>query len=109
MLAGMPWFDDALPVVFHHHERFEASGYPQGLRGQPRPIAARLFAAINVFDALLPARPYKVSYSLARTLNLISQGRGTHFDPSVARQFFDFVPDEYTSLRLGKVFKTTSP
>ena len=95
LLAGMPWFQDAIPVVLHHHERFDGGGYPQGLVGEAIPISARLFAVVDVFDALLATRSYKAPFTLQQTLNIIEQEAASHFDPEVSRRFVQFAPRAY--------------
>ena len=92
MLADLPWFDNALPVVLHHHERYDGSGYPGGLAGSDIPIIARLFAVIDVFDALVSARPYKTAFSMAQTLDIIKNESGRHFAPEVVEAFVRHIP-----------------
>lgn len=95
LLADMHWFQDAIPVVLCHHEHFDGTGYPQALAGEAIPISARLFAVIDVFDALLSGRPYKKPYSLQEALTILEEEAGAHFDPDVSKQFVQFVPDIY--------------
>jgi two-component system response regulator RpfG len=68
-------------IAWCHHEKFNAQGYPRGLRGREIPIEARIVAIADVFDALLSERPYKPAWSLDRALDLISNESGRHFDP----------------------------
>jgi HD-GYP domain-containing protein (c-di-GMP phosphodiesterase class II) len=98
LLAGMQWFEDAVPVVLHHHEKFDGTGYPHGLHGEQIPLAARLFTVIDVLDALLSERPYKLSMSLPDGLAVLEHGSGSHFDPGVVRQFVDFAPGVFEQL-----------
>ncbi|MDR3368908.1 HD domain-containing phosphohydrolase [Rhodoferax sp.] len=98
LLAGMPWFDDAVPVVLHHHEKFDGTGYPNGLRGEQIPLAARLFTVIDVLDALLSKRPYKTPMTLPDGLAVLARESGSHFDPVVVRQFVDFAPIVFEQL-----------
>jgi HD-GYP domain-containing protein (c-di-GMP phosphodiesterase class II) len=106
LLSDMPWFQDAIPVVLYHHERFDGTGYPHGLVGTDIPIAARLFAVIDVFDALLSSRPYKKALSLEKTLHIIRSESGSHFDPAVAELFLRLAPgffgaiSEHTEMEL---------
>lgn len=71
-----------------HHEKWDGSGYPNGLKGIEIPIAARIVAVADVFDALTSKRPYKGPFSAERALAIIRDGRGSHFDPDVVDAFF---------------------
>ena len=93
LLANMPWFQDAIPVVLHHHERYDGSGYPAGLAGKTIPVTARIFAVIDVFDALLAARPYKAAFNLPQTLDILEKESGSHFDPEITERFMQLAPD----------------
>jgi len=64
-----------------HHEKWNGSGYPKGLKGEDIPIAARIAAISDVFDALLSARPYKEPWPLEKALALMKEESGSHFDP----------------------------
>ena len=68
-------------IAMHHHERWDGSGYPSGLAGADIPLAARLMAVADVYDALMSRRPYKEPMAQAQALALIHAGRGSHFDP----------------------------
>lgn len=87
LLASDAWFDDAIPIVLHHHERFDGSGYPANLSGEKIPLSARLFAIIDVFDALVSKRPYKEAFSKDRVFNILEASSGSHFDPEVVERF----------------------
>ncbi|HPS31262.1 MAG TPA: two-component system response regulator [bacterium] len=71
-----------------HHEKWDGSGYPDGLKGTEIPIAGRIVAIADVFDALNSKRPYKEPFSLEKSLSIIKEGRGNHFDPEVVDAFF---------------------
>ena len=77
----------ASQITRHHHERWDGSGYPDGLSGTAIPLAARLMAVADVYDALRSSRPYKRPFTHAATLNLIEEGRNRHFDPDVVDAF----------------------
>src|SRR5690606_33422834 len=68
-------------IALHHQERYDGSGYPQGLAGEDIPVEARVVAVADVFDALLSKRPYKPAWSLDDTLDYIGSERGRLFDP----------------------------
>jgi HD-GYP domain-containing protein (c-di-GMP phosphodiesterase class II) len=77
------WLTEAVNVVGGHHEKVDGSGYPLGLKGKEIPLAARIFAIADVFDALSSERPYKKAFPLDRTLAILEEGRDSHFDGSV--------------------------
>lgn len=87
IIAGNRWLRHAGTVISHHHEKFDGSGYPDGLRGDAIPYDARLFAVVDVFDALTSARPYKAAIPLDDALRIIREGRGSHFDPAICDSF----------------------
>lgn len=76
-------------VALSHHEKWDGSGYPHGIKGDAIPIYGRLCAVADVFDALTTDRPYKKAFSNDDSFRMIREGRGTHFDPAVADAFFD--------------------
>ena len=80
-------------VAKSHHERWDGSGYPDGLQGEDIPYPARIVAVADVFDALLSVRPYKQPWQEADAAAQIELGRGTHFDPQVADAFMDLYRD----------------
>ena len=90
------WLKDAVAVAGSHHEKYAGGGYPRNLRGADIPVTARIFAIADVFDALTSARPYKKPLSFEEAMDILDQGRGTHFDPeildtfrTVARELYD--------------------
>lgn len=99
IVAGNPWLTGAEQTIRHHHERFDGSGYPDGLSGTGIPLAARIFAVVDVFDALTSVRPYKEAISLEETLSVMEQESGTHFDPEVFATFFELAPGLYAKSR----------
>jgi len=89
------WLTDAVDVVGGHHEKFAGEGYPRGLCGQDIPISARVFAIVDVFDALTSKRPYKEALSLKQTLAIMQEGSGKHFDPDLLGAFGKIAADLY--------------
>jgi putative two-component system response regulator len=83
----------AKEITHHHHERWDGSGYPDGLSGDAIPISARLMALADVFDALIAQRSYKKPFPVERALQIIRDGQGSHFDPDVVDAFFARVDD----------------
>jgi putative nucleotidyltransferase with HDIG domain len=98
MIKGVRWLDDAREVVRSHHEWFDGSGYPDGLKGKAIPLNARLFGIVDVFDALISERPYKEGYSFDRTMQYIFDRRGVHFDPWIAESFANISRQLYDEL-----------
>ncbi len=87
IVANSPWLQDAVAVVHGHHEKFDGSGYPQGLSGDAIPLSARIFAIVDVFDALTSQRPYKEAFSLEKTMAILEESRGNHFDSALLDTF----------------------
>ncbi len=88
----MNFLEVAKEIVYSHHEKWDGSGYPQGLAGEAIPLAARLMAVADVYDALISHRIYKSGMTHARAMQLIADGRGTHFDPDVVDAFVALGP-----------------
>jgi len=91
------WLADAAEVVKYHHEKFDGSGYLTGLGGEDIPVIARIFAIADVFDALTSARPYKQPLSLERSVEILLEGRGTHFDPKLLDAFLAIAASLYAT------------
>lgn len=87
IVGSSGWLADGADVVGGHHEKFDGSGYPAGLKGEAIPIAARIFAIADVFDALTSRRPYKEPMSFAAAMDILHAGAGNHFDPAVLTRF----------------------
>lgn len=87
ILQSYDWLKDADEIVRCHHEKYDGSGYPSGLLGEAIPLAARIFAVADVFDALTSKRPYKEPFSVETSVAIIREGRGSHFDPTVVDLF----------------------
>ncbi len=88
------WLNDAVDVVKFHHEKFDGSGYFNSLVGKKIPLNARIFAIVDVFDALTSKRPYKKAFSYTESINLLRKGSGSHFDPDIL-QLFEQIAEEY--------------
>jgi CHASE2 domain-containing sensor protein len=80
-------------IARSHHERWDGSGYPEGLKGEEIPLAARICAVCDVFDALLSPRPYKEAWPLAEVMRELASLRGTHLDPALVDAFLPLAPD----------------
>jgi putative nucleotidyltransferase with HDIG domain len=89
--------DEVLEVPYSHHEKWDGSGYPEGLGGEEIPYAARIFALVDVFDALVSDRPYRPRFSQEDALDYIRAQSGKHFDPKIVPLFISLVEE----LQLG--------
>jgi putative nucleotidyltransferase with HDIG domain len=91
MLQSIAYLDPALEIPLLHHERWDGSGYPFGYRGAQTPISARIFAVIDVYDALTSDRPYRAALTREAAAEYIRSQSGLHFDPDVAAVFLEFI------------------
>ena len=91
LLAPIPFLTPAIDIPHYHHEKWDGSGYPDGLAGANIPLMARLFAVVDVFDALTSDRPYRPAWTRAEALEYIRAGAGSHFDPEIAGQFLRMI------------------
>lgn len=87
LLYPIEYLRPALDIPYCHHEKYDGSGYPQGLKAEEIPLAARIFAVVDVYDALTSDRPYRKAWSKEAALKLISEESGKHFDPEVVKIF----------------------
>ena len=93
LLSSINYLAPALDIPHYHHERWYGSGYPDGLREEQIPFPARLFAVVDVFDALTSNRPYRSAWSRQVALNHIQQSSGKLFDPVVVKAFLQMMRD----------------
>jgi len=89
IIGRVDFLQGARPIVRSHHERFDGSGYPDGLREEEIPFLARTVAVVDFFDALTSDRPYRKAYSIEQTIQIIRGGIGGEFDPMVAKEFLE--------------------
>lgn len=89
IISEAKWLEDAVDVVLHHHEKYDGSGYPSGMARDEIPLLARIFAVVDVFDALTSKRPYKDAQPVSQAISYMASQTGIHFDPEV---FSRFVP-----------------
>ncbi len=94
LLSPIDFLRPALEIPYAHHEKWDGSGYPRGLSGEQIPLAARIFAIVDVFDALTNDRPYRSAWSLETTLAHMAEESGSHFDPVLLEAFFDMLRAE---------------
>lgn len=98
IVSGIGWLDEAKAVVASHHEKWDGSGYPHKLAGNAIPLAARIFAVADVFDALCSRRPYKEPMSFEAAMSILDADTGTHFDPAVMNAFRPVARDIFNAL-----------
>jgi PAS domain S-box-containing protein len=89
MLKSIGYLYPAMEIPYCHHERWDGMGYPQGLTGKNIPVSARIFAIVDVWDALTSNRPYRYAWSEQQALDYITRETGRHFDPEVVKAFLD--------------------
>ena len=92
MLYPIAHLRSALDIPYCHHEKWDGSGYPRGLKGEEIPLAARIFTIIDVWDALRSNRPYRKAWSAKKTITYIQQEAGKSFDPGIVKSFVDAIP-----------------
>lgn len=93
MLLPIAYLHPALDIPYCHHEKWEGTGYPRGLKGEQIPLAARIFAVVDVWDALRSDRPYRPAWPDEKVREHIRSLAGTHFDPEVAKVFLEIMSD----------------
>ncbi|BCY19457.1 hypothetical protein hrd7_33060 (plasmid) [Leptolinea sp. HRD-7] len=91
MLSQISYLHRALDIPSCHHEKWDGSGYPRGLKGEQIPLAARLFAVVDVWDALRSDRPYRKAWDDDRVVDYIKEQSGKHFDPAVVNVFLELL------------------
>jgi putative nucleotidyltransferase with HDIG domain len=89
LIGGVPELQPAIPCVLHHHERWDGSGYPDGLAGTDIPRSARILAVADAFDAMTSSRPYRAAMPVEDALGEVGRCAGTQFDPSASGAFLD--------------------
>jgi len=93
-LSPIEYLHPALDIPHYHHEKWDGTGYPKKLEGEQIPLAARIFAIVDVWDALRSDRPYRKAWSRAKTIKHIKEQSGKHFDPGVVELFLKIVAEE---------------
>jgi HD-GYP domain-containing protein (c-di-GMP phosphodiesterase class II) len=93
LLARTPFLRKALNIPYYHHERWDGSGYPHGLKGETIPLEARIFAIVDVWDALSSDRPYRKAWSAKKVIDHIKSESGKHFDSQVVEVFLKILEE----------------
>jgi putative nucleotidyltransferase with HDIG domain len=106
ILRGIPFLEPVIPYVLSHHEKYDGTGYPHGLKGEDIPIEGRLLAVIDTFDAIMSDRPYRASADTQKAVNELTMYRGTQFDPVIVDAFLEALGE---GLINSRVFYANSP
>ena len=91
MLAPIRYLQPAINIPYCHHEKWDGTGYPRGLKGEQIPLAARLFAVVDVYDALTSDRPYRAAWTPEKAREYIRSESGKQFDPEVVDIFLNMI------------------
>jgi putative nucleotidyltransferase with HDIG domain len=91
LLSRIPFLEKAIDIPYCHHEHWDGSGYPRGLKGEDIPLSARIFSIIDVWDAVQSERPYNHAWSQEKTIEHLKSQSGTLFDPDCVSTFLDLV------------------
>ena len=100
IVEGIPFLQDTIPIIRHHQERWNGTGYPSGLKGEEIPLLARLFAVVDAFDALTSNRPYRKKISIPEAIHYLREEAGILFDPYIVDAFERMAAEDETALVL---------
>jgi len=89
LLSPIPYLKKALEIPYCHHEKWDGSGYPQGLKGEEIPLSARIFAVVDVWDAVQSDRPYNKAWPVEKTIAYMKEQSGKYFDPNIVKVFLE--------------------
>ena len=99
LLSELPELADEAQLVYNHHEKFDGSGYPQGLQGRQIPLASRLFAIADAFDAITSQRPYRSARPVEQGRREVARGSGSQFDPQLVDAFLQISASKLSHIR----------
>jgi HD-GYP domain-containing protein (c-di-GMP phosphodiesterase class II) len=91
MLSNVTLLEDAVDIPYSHHENWDGSGYPQGLKGENIPLAARIFAVVETYDAMISPRPYRAALTKQEAIQYLIDQKGKKFDPRVVDLFLETI------------------
>jgi HD-GYP domain-containing protein (c-di-GMP phosphodiesterase class II) len=94
MLSPIAYLRPAIDIPYCHHEKWDGTGYPRGLKGEQIPLAARIFAVVDVWDALGSDRPYRPAWPPEKVRAFIKEEAGRHFDPQVVEVFLKILEEK---------------
>nr|MCR5235504.1 HD domain-containing protein [Lachnospiraceae bacterium] len=89
LVSDSGYLKEAKNLATYHHERWDGKGYPSGKAGEDIPLSARVMAVADVFDALISKRSYKEPFTFEKSMDIIREGAGTQFDPTIAETFVE--------------------
>jgi HD-GYP domain-containing protein (c-di-GMP phosphodiesterase class II) len=95
LLSPIEYLRPALDIPYCHHERWDGTGYPRGLKGEEISLAARAFSVVDVWDALMSKRPYRMAWPRKKVRAHLQSLAGTHFDPRVVKMFLEMERREF--------------
>jgi HD-GYP domain-containing protein (c-di-GMP phosphodiesterase class II) len=99
IIGDIAFLEPATEVVLYHHEQWDGSGYQRGIKGEEIPVTARIFAVVDVFDALTSDRPYRKALSLAEAKGILREERGGHFDPTIVDIFMEISDEQFDGFK----------
>lgn len=99
------WLMESNDVILYHHEKYDGTGYLEGLKGEEIPLLARIFALVDVFDALASERPYKEPFSYEKVMEIMKKDKGTHFDPKIFDVFEGISEELYNNIILREEYE----
>src|SRR5204862_124587 len=108
LLSNVPMLERIRPIVLSHHERFDGTGYPQGLRADKIPLAAQIIAVADAYQAMTQSRPYRPALSAKAALRELRANSGTQFNPVVVEAFVKTVAGERRTIAAGTVHRPRS-
>ena len=85
MLSSIRYLKSAIDIPYCHHEKWDGTGYPRGLKGEQIPLPARIFAIVDVWDAVTSDRPYRKAWSKEKAIEYLKSEAGKHFDPQIVK------------------------
>jgi len=100
IIGKVPKLKDVVPIVFHHHERYDGNGYLKGLKGEEIPLGARVMAVADSFDAMISVRPYREAMSFQQAIKELKKNAGKQFDPHIVKAFLKSLGE----IDLGEIF-----
>lgn len=105
IIRPMHFLKSVVPIILHHHERFDGAGYGSRLKGEEIPLGARVVAIVDVYQALVSNRPYRKAYSKKEAIDIIKEESGRHFDPKITKVFLEVLAKEKKTKKKGAAKK----
>lgn len=94
IIKGIKFLEPVVPIIYHHQERYDGKGYPDGIKGEQIPIGARIIAVLDTYDAMTTDRPYRKALSREAAIAEVKRCSGTQFDPQVVEVFLQILMEE---------------